>query len=279
MIWVIALVVVLCGIGGSFLDATSDNSDNTVDKKRRSAQSGESFSPYKIDESKIHTPDPIEVMRKRYNVTILSEEPYLIQFDNFLSDKECEALQELGVRAGLARSTAGLERALDTSRTSQTAWLTAPELAYDVAVQRIEDKIAEVTNVPKANMEHFQVLRYDVGQYYLKHHDYIPEHQRDSCGPRLATFFLYLNDVEDGGGTLFDQINASTGGIYVTPKKGRAALWYNTVPTTGSPPWNFKQEVRTTHEATAVKKGVKWAANKWLHVGDFVNNWAKGNTM
>lgn len=44
--------------------------------------------------------------------------------------------------------------------TSQTAWLTAPELAYDVAVQRIEDKIAEVTNVPKANMEHFQVLRY-----------------------------------------------------------------------------------------------------------------------
>lgn len=41
-----------------------------------------------------HTPDPIEVMRKRYNVTILSEEPYLIQFDNFLSDKECEALQE-----------------------------------------------------------------------------------------------------------------------------------------------------------------------------------------
>eukprot|EP00729_Bicosta_minor_P012388 gene12388-30120_t len=89
MIWVIVLVVVL--IGGSFLDATSDNSDNTVDKKRRSAQSGESFSPYKIDESKIHTPDPIEVMRKRYNVTILSEEPYLIQFDNFLSDKECEA--------------------------------------------------------------------------------------------------------------------------------------------------------------------------------------------
>ena len=56
-------------------------------------------------------------------------------------------------------------------------------------------------------------------------------------------------------------------------------LRYNTVPTTGSPPWNFKQEVRTTHEATAVKKGVKWAANKWLHVGDFVNNWAKGNTM
>ena len=52
---------------------------------------------------------------------------------------------------GLARSTAGLGRELDTSRTSQTAWLTSPELAYDLAVQRIEDKIAEVTNVPKVS--------------------------------------------------------------------------------------------------------------------------------
>ena len=85
--------------------------------------------------------------------------------------------------------------------------------------------MAEVTNVPPANMEHFQILKYEEGQYYKTHHDYIPEHQRDSCGPRLATFFLYLNDVEEGGGTHFPQINQEKGGLMVTPKMGRAALW------------------------------------------------------
>jgi hypothetical protein len=41
----------------------------------------------------------------------------------------------------------------------------------------------------------------------------------------------------------------------------------------------FDQIHSTKHEATAVVKGVKWAANKWIHVDDFVNNWRMGNTM
>ena len=36
------------------------------------------------------------------------------------------------------------------------------------------------------------------------------------------TFFLYLSDVEEGGGTGLDQIN---GGLVVNPKKGKALLW------------------------------------------------------
>ena len=72
----------------------------------------------------------------------------------------------------------------------------------------------------QVNMEHFQVLNYQPGQFYLTHHDYIPEHQKSPCGPRLATFFIYLSDVEEGGGTYFPQLQQT-----VMPKKGRAALW------------------------------------------------------
>ena len=51
-------------------------------------------------------------------------------------------------------------------------------------------------------------------------HDYIV-HQKDRlCGPRVLTFFLYLSDVDEGGGTSFADL-----GIVVSPKKGRALLW------------------------------------------------------
>ena len=39
-------------------------------------------------------------------------------------------------------------------------------------------------------------------------------------GVRLYTFFVYLSDVEEGGGTRFTEL-----GITVQPKLGRGILW------------------------------------------------------
>lgn len=67
------------------------------------------------------------------------------------------------------------------------------------------------------------------------------------------TVFLYLNDVEEGGGTHFDRLN-----ITVTPKKGRALIWpsvLNRDPNVAD--W------RTQHQALPVKAGVKYGANAW----------------
>ena len=43
-----------------------------------------------------------------------------------------------------------------------------------------------------------KVLRYEVGQKYITHHDYGAEDNSKPCGPRILTFFLYLSDVEEG---------------------------------------------------------------------------------
>ena len=51
----------------------------------------------------------------------------------------------------------------------------------------------------------------------------VPEHETVPCGPRIATFFFYLSDVEEAGGTHFPDID-----LLVTPVKGRAVLWYVT---------------------------------------------------
>ena len=51
-------------------------------------------------------------------------------------------------------------------------------------------------------------------QFYRRHHD-SSDHKNDStAGHRILTFFLYLNDVEEGGETRF-----TTLGIDVKPKK------------------------------------------------------------
>ena len=91
------------------------------------------------------------------------------------------------------------------------------------------------------------------GQFYRTHHDYIP-HQKDrQCGPRILTFFLYLSDVEAGGGTDFPKLN-----ITVMPKKGRALLWPSVLNSSPLMP-----DDRMKHQALPVEAGTKFAANAW----------------
>ena len=50
------------------------------------------------------------------------------------------------------------------------------------------------------------MLRYQKGQYYRTHHDMGVSDNELACGPRILTFFLYLSDVEEGGGTNFPRL-------------------------------------------------------------------------
>jgi prolyl 4-hydroxylase len=68
------------------------------------------------------------------------------------------------------------------------------------------------------------------------------------CGPRALTLFLYLNDVEEGGGTRFPKLD-----ITVQPKLGNAILWPSVLDEEPE-----KKDPRTDHEALEVKKGIKY---------------------
>lgn len=122
--------------------------------------------------------------------------------------------------------------------------------------------------LPFFSKRYFQVLKYEVGQYYVTHNDYIPDHQFMMCGPRVYTLFLYLNDVPEGGGTKFPKV-----GIEVTPKRGRAVLWPSVLDETP-----MLIDRRTVHSAEPVLKGQKFGANAWLHQYDFKGPNFKGCT-
>jgi prolyl 4-hydroxylase len=99
-----------------------------------------------------------------------------------------------------------------------------------------------------------QLLKYEETQFYESHHDYIDNHIDRPQGPRILTVFLYLNDVEAGGGTHFTDLD-----ITVMPKRGRALIW----PSVFDNDPRLK-DARTHHEALPVEKGIKYGANAWV---------------
>ena len=199
----------------------------------------------------------------------LAQPPWIITFDDFLSDEECNYLIQKGFESGYERSEDVGEEKFDGSfgsmksegRTSENAWCTEESgCRDDPIVKQILEKMSRVMDIDADNCEDLQILRYERGQFYHSHHDYI-ESQRDrQNGPRILTFFLYLSDVELGGGTRFTALDPM---ITVQPKKGRAVLWPSVL---NSNPRD--RDPRMDHEAMPVERGVKFGANGWYHLFD-----------
>jgi len=89
-------------------------------------------------------------------------------------------------------------------RTSSTAWLMDGD---DSFVPTLHERVEDLVKVPKSYSESLQVLHYAPGQQYKVHHDYIQVYEEDprfkGGHNRMITVFFYLNDVEEGGGTVF----------------------------------------------------------------------------
>lgn len=208
--------------------------------------------------------------------------PWIVLLENFVSDIEADALIAAGAKKGYERSAdVGVENPdgshedeVNDGRTSENAWCDEFFCGSNPVIRPVIERIAEVTYTHADNHEDLQLLRYEPGQckshsvsivlslrshthkhvasVYNQHHDYI-EYQADlPCGVRMLTLFLYLNDVEEGGGTSFPDVNKGKG-IVVLPRKGNALLWPSVLDEDPE-----KKDGRTEHEALPVLKGIKY---------------------
>mmetsp|Transcript_14678 Transcript_14678/g.31056 ORF Transcript_14678/g.31056 Transcript_14678/m.31056 type:complete len:430 (+) Transcript_14678:18-1307(+) len=216
----------------------------------------------------------------QYEPIVHSQDPWVVSFDNLLSDEECDGIVEaVGGKNGeyIKPSTTAksvrdehgrvkLTDVPDPIRTSHNAWCQHAGCYNHPIHERIITRIMGIVGLPHNNAEHMQLLKYGPGEYYKLHHDWIPEQQQALCGPRVFTFFLYLSDVEEGGGTYFPYLN-----ITVKPRRGSAVWWAHGMDDN---PW--KKDDRTHHEAQPVIAGTKLAANYWIHGSDFKRAMATG---
>uniref|UniRef100_A0A672FWY3 procollagen-proline 4-dioxygenase n=2 Tax=Salarias fasciatus TaxID=181472 RepID=A0A672FWY3_SALFA len=186
------------------------------------------------------------------------DRPHIVRYHDIVSDKEMEKVKELAKprlrRATISNPVTGV---LETAhyRISKSAWLGAFE---HPVVDKINQRIEDVTGLDVSTAEDLQVANYGVGGQYEPHFDFGRKDEPDAfeelgTGNRIATWLLYMSDVQAGGATVFTDVGAA-----VWPKKGSAVFWYNLFP-------SGEGDYRTRHAACPVLLGNKWVSNKWIH--------------
>ncbi|XP_068656811.1 probable prolyl 4-hydroxylase 9 [Aristolochia californica] len=202
---------------------------------------------------------------------VLSWKPRALYFPKFATVEQCQSIIKTA-KANLRPSTLALRKgetaeATKGIRTSSGTFVSASEDKTGV-LELMEKKIARVTMVPRSHGEAFNVLRYEVGQRYNSHYDaFNPAEYGPQKSQRIASFLLYLSDVEEGGETMFpfeNDLNMDGSydykeciGLKVRPRQGDGLLFYSVFP-------NGTIDQTSLHGSCPVIKGEKWVATKWI---------------
>ncbi|XP_012944443.1 prolyl 4-hydroxylase subunit alpha-3 [Aplysia californica] len=204
----------------------------------------------------------------RVKEEILSESPFASVVYDVITDEENYFLRTHVKNKLIRGRVGGADAWVSEVRTSDIAWIwdsdspIAQSLSLRVQAITGLDVKQRVPGGPSSS-EAFQVVNYGLGGHYEVHMDPFdkpsdrPELQ--GSGERIATFLIYLSDVQRGGSTVFTRA-----GVSVAPVKNMALLWYNFTPA-------LKRDDLTEHAGCPVLIGQKWIANKWI--------WTYGNTF
>jgi prolyl 4-hydroxylase len=195
---------------------------------------------------------------------VVSWRPRCFTFDDFVTQEECLHLISVArpfVRPSQVLMRATGERIVHPARRSSNARLVDP--LRDLVVWNIEQRLAQYAMLPAANGEPITILRYGPGDEYRPHADYYhPDDEGAHIGlrqggQRVATFLVFLNDVEAGGSTDFPDA-----GLSVPPRPGSGLLFFNCLPD-GSP------DALSVHAGTPVRRGEKWLLSRWIRTGTY----------
>lgn len=206
-----------------------------------------------------------------YSPKVLSTDPWIVYFANFLSESEVQACENHLFFSGdreFEPSPAGNDRDdpdPDLPRHSETAFCTG-ECDTDETVQTVQRKASAITGVPIENFDFIQALRYKPGMYYREHHDNHPTFHYGPSGARIFTYFVYLSDSGlEGGATSFPKL-----GITAPAKRGAAVLFLNTKDRNP-----METDPRTLHESLVVTNGEKRGLNIWLYQYNYRHFWGQ----
>ncbi|KAJ8546014.1 hypothetical protein K7X08_018597 [Anisodus acutangulus] len=263
-VFILCLFFFLVGLFGSTLISQQDVQVLTVRPRPRLLESVEEFDPLPSGESGEYSLTSIPFQ-------VLSWFPRALYFPNFATIEQCQGIIKMA-KAELKPSSLALrkgETAENTKgiRTSSGMFISASEDKTGI-LDLIEEKIAKATMIPRTHGEAFNVLRYEIGQSYHSHYDaFDPSQYGPQKSQRVASFLLYLSEVEEGGETMFpfesgQNMDANYDfrkciGLKVKPRRGDGLLFYSLFP-------NGTIDPTSLHGSCPVIRGEKWVATKWI---------------
>lgn len=192
----------------------------------------------------------------------LSTQPRVSMIDRFFSADECRLYIASAQPHLHASQTAdpitGVPHTMQLRTSSETCF---DPLLENSALRLAQLRMAAAAGIDLPNAEQLTVLRYEPGQEYRPHRDYLPpgtiQMDRPHAGNRTRTVIVYLNAVEAGGATEFP-----VPGLRVEPVTGRAVVFDN-LHADGTP------DPDSLHAGTPVETGEKWLATLWIRQGRY----------
>jgi len=167
--------------------------------------------------------------------------------DNAIEDPQQLIDIANGIPDGWMPSAVGGEANIDTDARRSNTFLFPIHfnnpLSFFMTAQKLylyANIYAEESGIFFSHMESISMLEYlSEDGFYKPHYDFGPD------TPRTMSAILYLNDVDEGGETYFDQLDIS-----VSPKAGRLVLFPSTYP--------------YSHEARSPLSGNKYVLVTWF---------------
>lgn len=192
------------------------------------------------------------------------DDPVLAALGNVVDADECEALIAMA-RPRLQPSTlVDPMSGRDVVSDRRASWGMFFRLGENDLVARLDRRLSALMNLPLENGEGLQLLYYPTGAGSEPHHDYLAPTNaanRESIvrsGQRVSTLVTYLNDVPEGGQTVFPQL-----GLAFSPMRGNACYFEY-----GDD--NGRVDARSLHASAPVTGGDKWVMTKWMRERRFV---------
>ena len=213
---------------------------------------------YVYEKARLPAGNLIRTFDRDVRVVTRVQKPMIAVLDGVLSEQECDELIRRSADK-MRRSTTvdpltGKHEVIEDRSSEGTFFV----LNADPFIARLDRRISEVMNCPVDHGEGLQILHYGVGGEYKPHFDYFPPEDPGSQvqmtigGQRVSTMVMYLNEVEEGGTTIFPEI-----GLEVVPKKGSAVYFEYTNSHT-------QLDRLTLHGGAPVTRGEKWIVTKWM---------------
>jgi prolyl 4-hydroxylase len=192
------------------------------------------------------------------HITAEWDSPVIV--DSVLTAEECQQIIDKATPL-FARSAVVGSSGLDSSRTSETAWIEKD----DPIAQKVFEKVIELTGKTRGHCEKLQVVRYQPGTYYRSHHDSCCDDSggcigfaRDG-GQRVATLLIYLNSEFTDGETHFPD----HGDLKLKADPG-SAIFFRPLAREVN-----KCHPKALHAGLPISTGTKYVCNVWVREDKF----------
>jgi prolyl 4-hydroxylase len=216
--------------------------------------------------------------RAPMKLRLIHQSPPVLAIDNYFTLEQCIDVQEVAVpppstnqqqeQEAVQVESATFSSLAQSKRTS-TSWF-----CHYAQVPTLLAKTNHMLGIPLDLMEEPQIVRYKTGQEFSWHLDEVPTAQLANGGQRLATLLIYLNTVQEGGGTIFRDLKDRDGDpLTMRPVQGTALLFF---PADA----NGKPDDRTLHKGEVVTlDDEKWIIQMWIHERQYRAAVPRGNSQ